>query len=99
MGRRLTIWKGSGATGHLIAPTAEQALNKMQEVLGDPSIGWKCTKQREAMLAVLQRKTDVVAILPTGGGKSMLAIIPSLLETHMATVLVVPLNSLIMDYE
>ena len=80
-------------------PTAEDALTKMQEVLQDPSIGWTCVEQREAMMAVLQRETDVVAILPTGGGKSMLAIVPSLLETHMATVLVVPLNSLIMDYE
>jgi len=29
----------------------------------------------------------------------MLAIIPSLLETHMATILVLPLKSLIMDYK
>jgi superfamily II DNA helicase RecQ len=40
-----------------------------------------------------------VIVLPTGGGKSMLAIVPSLPEVNMATVLVLPLNSLIMDYE
>lgn len=51
------------------------------------------------MDTVLKAQTDVVVILATGGGKSMLAIIPSLLETNKAMVLVLPLNSLIMDYE
>lgn len=51
------------------------------------------------MSAVLKRQTDIIVILPTGGGKSMLAIVPSLLEANMTTVLVLPLNSLIMDYE
>lgn len=51
------------------------------------------------MNSVLKRKKDVVVVLPTGGGKSMLAIVPSLLEADAVTILVLPLNSLIMDYE
>ena len=51
------------------------------------------------MISTLQGQTDVIAILPTGGGKSMLAIVPSLLEVNKTTILVLPLNSLIMDYE
>ena len=50
------------------------------------------------MLAVLKRQSDVIVILKTGGGKSMLAIVPSLLE-KTATVMVLPLNSLIMDLQ
>ena len=41
----------------------------------------------------------MVVILLTGGGKSMHAIIPSLFEETAATVLILPLNSLIMDYQ
>ena len=51
------------------------------------------------MTYVLQCQKDIIVILPTGGGKSMLAIVPSLLEVDRFTVLVLPLNSLIMDYE
>lgn len=55
-------------------------------------------EQKVAMKAVLQCHTDMVAVMATGSGKSMLAIVPSLLKKAMATVLVLPLNSLIMDY-
>ncbi|KAG6328933.1 hypothetical protein ID866_10157 [Astraeus odoratus] len=71
----------------------------MQEVLHHKSIQWRSSQQQAAMMAILQYQTDTIIILPTGGGKSMLAIIPSLLETHMVTILMLPLNSLVMDYE
>lgn len=80
-------------------PTEEVALSTMQAVLGNQKATWRSQQQQEAMRAVLQRQTDVVSILPTGGGKSMLAIIPSLIEHNMVTIVVLPLNSLIMDYE
>lgn len=71
----------------------------MQTVLSDRNATWRSEQQLTAMKAVLQRETDVIAVLPTGGGKSMLAIIPSLMEHDMVTILVLPLNSLIMDHE
>ncbi|KAF8120689.1 hypothetical protein EV363DRAFT_1188557, partial [Boletus edulis] len=77
----------------------QQALNKIRELLHQDSLDWTSREQKEAMNATLKGQTDVVAILPTGGGKSMLAIIPSLLEVNKTTVLVLPLNALIMDYE
>lgn len=80
------------------ATTMDRALKVMQNVLDDEGATWRSVQQKEAMEATLRRESDVVAVLPTGSGKSMLAIVPSLLE-DMATVLVVPLNSLIMDYE
>lgn len=71
----------------------------MRQLFRDDTISWASPQQQQAMVAVLEKRTDVVAILRTGGGKSMLAIIPSILEINYATVLVLPLNSLIMDFE
>lgn len=75
------------------------ALKTMRRVLGNPTVGWRSVEQRDAMMATLDRRSDIVTILATGGGKSMLAIIPSIMEEATATVLVLPLNSLIMDYQ
>ena len=75
------------------------ALGAMRTLLDEPLATWRSEQQREAMMAVLACKTDVIAVLPTGGGKSMLAIVPSILEDARVTVLIVPLNSLLMDYE
>ncbi|KAI6108376.1 hypothetical protein F5141DRAFT_1216120 [Pisolithus sp. B1] len=75
------------------------ALQKMQTLLRDDRTSWLSPQQKDAMMAILERKKDVIVMLPTGGGKSMLAIVPSLLEGNTVTILILPLNSLIMDYE
>ena len=51
------------------------------------------------MAAVLECQMDIIIILLMGGGTSMLAIVPSLLEVNRTTVFILPLNSLTMDYE
>lgn len=72
----------------------------MKTMLHNQAVAWASEQQRQAMAAVLAQQTDVVAVLRTGGGKSMLAIIPSILEKDRgATVLILPLNSLMMDFE
>jgi superfamily II DNA helicase RecQ len=48
---------------------------------------------------VLQLETDVLAIMNTGSGKTMLALIPALLEPGHASVIVLPLKSLMTDYK
>ncbi|KAI6107256.1 hypothetical protein EDD17DRAFT_1477604 [Pisolithus thermaeus] len=75
------------------------ALQKMQTLLQNDRTSWLSPQQKDAMMAILKREKDVIVVLPTGGGKSMLAIVPSLLEGDMVTILILPLNSLIMDYE
>ncbi|KAG6375995.1 hypothetical protein JVT61DRAFT_2879 [Boletus reticuloceps] len=77
----------------------QQALNKIRELLQQNNLHWRSKEQKEAMMATLQGRTDVFTILPTGEGKSMLAVVPSLLELNKTMVLVVPLNALIMDYK
>ncbi|KAI6041171.1 hypothetical protein EDC04DRAFT_2893386 [Pisolithus marmoratus] len=75
------------------------ALQKMQTLLQKENVSWLSSQQRDAMTEILAQESDMVVILPTGGGKSMLAIVPSLLEVNMVTILILPLNSLIMDYQ
>jgi superfamily II DNA or RNA helicase len=74
-----------------------QALDKVRSLVGDPNATWTHDAQRDAMEAVLRLKTDVMGIMCTGSGKTMLAIVPSLLEDAI-TVVVLPLKSLMMDY-
>ncbi|KAG1848267.1 hypothetical protein F4604DRAFT_1502194, partial [Suillus subluteus] len=76
------------------------ALAAMKTILHDQAVAWASEQQCQAMAAVLAQQTDVIAVLRTGGGKSMLAIIPSILEKDRgATVLILPLNSLMIDFE
>ena len=51
------------------------------------------------MIATLNCSSDVITVLATSSSKSMLAIVPSIMEDAMVTILVLPLNSLIMDYQ
>ncbi|KIO00004.1 hypothetical protein M404DRAFT_30036 [Pisolithus tinctorius Marx 270] len=76
-----------------------QALQAMQGLLKNPSATWKSKEQGACMATVLKGQTDLVAVLGTGAGKSMLAIIPSMVQPREATVLVLPLNSLMLDYQ
>ena len=80
-------------------PLESHALESMRHVLRNPGIDWRSAEQKTAMMATLEQRTDVVAVLVTGGGKSMLAVITSLVEEVTATILVLPLNSLLMDYQ
>ena len=54
--------------------------------------------QKDTVLAVIECKTDVMAMLKTSGGKSMLATIPTLMSTNTGTVVVLPLKSLVTDW-
>ncbi|KAG1765747.1 P-loop containing nucleoside triphosphate hydrolase protein, partial [Suillus placidus] len=56
-------------------------------------------EQRKALLATLKREADVIAMLKTGGGKSMLAIIPAIMDKYSAVVVFLPLKSLMTDWK
>lgn len=79
--------------------TRHNALTAMRQCLGLPHADWTCDEQRDAMVAVLERKTDVMALIKTGGGKSMLAIVPAVMAPQETTVVVLPLQSLMTDYK
>lgn len=80
-------------------PLEGRALGVIRKLLGRPEAGWSCVEQRDAMLAVITRQSDVMALIKTGGGKSMLVVVPALLEPDCTTVVVLPLKSLMTDYK
>jgi superfamily II DNA helicase RecQ len=83
---------------HMALSMEMKALEALRKVLKRPQATWSCPQQKEAVLAVLELKKDVLAIMRTGSGKSMLMILPTLLEEGQITVGILPLNSLIADY-
>ncbi|KAG5335205.1 hypothetical protein C0989_001870 [Termitomyces sp. Mn162] len=75
------------------------ALAGLCAALHNPQATWSSPEQKHAVIAVLQLKQDVCAFLRTGAGKTMLAIIPALIEGGQVTVVILPLKSLISDYK
>jgi superfamily II DNA helicase RecQ len=55
---------------------------------------FKSDQQAKVALAVAQRNADLLIVLPTGGGKSVVSLLPSLIEPSYITVVIVPLVSL-----
>lgn len=74
----------------------KQALETIQSITKEPNANWTGEGQKHAMAAVLEKRTDVMAIMCTGSGKSMLFVVPSIIERNSITVVVVPLKSLTM---
>lgn len=70
----------------------------MRKALRQADTTWTSEGQRQAVMATLQCQTDVVAVLATGAGKTMTAIVPALIESNHTTVVVVPLKALLNDY-
>ncbi|KAI6103187.1 hypothetical protein EDD17DRAFT_1844661 [Pisolithus thermaeus] len=61
------------------------ALQVMQTLLKDPNATWKSREQKACMVTVLQGSTDLIAVLGTGADKSMLAVVPSIMQPNQAT--------------
>ncbi|KAF8182707.1 P-loop containing nucleoside triphosphate hydrolase protein [Pholiota molesta] len=76
-----------------------KALGVLRRLVGNPTADWSCPEQKTGVLAALSLQRDVIAVLATGLGKTMLAILPSLLEHQKMTVVLLPLRSLMADYE
>lgn len=73
-------------------------LQALRKALRNPTAQWSCEGQRLAVHAGLDNKTDVVAVLPTGAGKSAIVTTLSFLEPGSITVVLCPLKSLIFDW-
>lgn len=75
-----------------------KALTGLRQALNKTDATWTTDAQRDGVLAALKLEQDVLAIMRTGSGKTMLAIIPALLEENKITVVILPLKSLMTDY-
>ncbi|KAI6007807.1 hypothetical protein EDC04DRAFT_2611325 [Pisolithus marmoratus] len=63
-----------------LSPASDAALQAMQALLRNPKATWRSKEQQACMVTVLEGQRDLIAVLGTGAGKSMLAIVPSI--TH-----------------
>jgi superfamily II DNA helicase RecQ len=68
----------------------------MQQMTGQARMQFRGV-QGPAMAAIQQGRSPVVAIMPTGGGKSMLFMLPAWAVPGGTTIVVVPLISLRQD--
>ncbi|KAJ3551763.1 hypothetical protein NP233_g13016 [Leucocoprinus birnbaumii] len=78
---------------------SKQALHALRQLLKNENAFWSSPSQRKAVLAVLEYKSDILAILPTGSGKTMLGLIPAMLDSSSRVAFICPLKSLLRDYQ
>ncbi|KAI8317927.1 hypothetical protein GQ54DRAFT_131562, partial [Martensiomyces pterosporus] len=75
------------------------ALAALRQMYGSADAAFKSTHQAQAVCSALARTNDLAAVLPTGGGKSLVFHLPAHIEQNhgLITVVVVPLVALIID--
>jgi len=71
----------------------------LRKLVDDPKATWTCDEQRDAVLAACAHQVDVLAIIKTGAGKTMIPLIAAMLDKNKTTVIVLPLKSLMDDYK
>ena len=74
--------------------SAAALLKGARALYRDPKLRWKSEAQRRAMTTLMSRTEQVVAVLPTGAGKSLLFMLPCTLPGAGLTILILPLVSL-----
>lgn len=77
--------------------SAEFLLQALRNMMRNEHLAWKSAEQEQALLLIMSWTDQVVAVLPTGAGKSLLFMLPCTLPDARVTVVVVPLVSLRMD--
>jgi hypothetical protein len=82
----------------LAFPLEPQALSTMGKILQKDDIEWLSPGQQAGMQAVLRKRNDLILALRTNSGKSMMMIIPALIQPEHYTIGVLPLKSLVSDY-
>ncbi|KAF5318208.1 hypothetical protein D9611_015078 [Ephemerocybe angulata] len=80
----------------LATSSSKTMLPKLAKLYG-PGTNWRVPEQRQAVEALLKLEGDVIVALPTGIGKTAIAILPSMVEASY-TVIILPLLSLQSDW-
>ena len=74
--------------------SSEALLGGLKKLYDNKEAGWKSCEQEKALTTIMSWTEQVVAILPTGAGKSLLFMLPCTLPDARVTILIVPLVSL-----
>ena len=67
----------------------------IQELVGSKSAREKSHAQMEGILTVMRRQQDAMITMPTGGGKSMLWLVPILLQPEWKFIVICPFTALL----
>ncbi|TEB37068.1 hypothetical protein FA13DRAFT_1787319 [Coprinellus micaceus] len=78
--------------------SGDSMLQHLRHLLGQPDATWRSVEQRSAVDALLKLEQDVIVALPTGIGKSVIAVLPSQVE-NAVTVIIIPLTALMEDWK
>lgn len=82
--------------GESVEATALGALRKLTK---RPDALWRGAGQKMLAEAIVERKQDVVGVLATGSGKTYVSLLAAVAFKKQATLIVVPLKSLLADYK
>jgi len=77
----------------------KMALKSMKKLLRSSDCNWTSNEQREAVIHALQGKKDLLVALLTGSGKSMVPMLAAMLGGGKTFLVIVPLISLLEDWE
>ncbi|KEF50790.1 uncharacterized protein A1O9_13158 [Exophiala aquamarina CBS 119918] len=81
----------------VIAPSAAQIEDGLHRLFGDRAAGFRSREQEEGTMAVLHGETPVTIVIPTGGGKTVLAMLPVVLEKEGVSIFIAPFRALVDD--
>ena len=69
----------------------------MRKLFRDSSVRFNSPEQKEAVDAVLARETPLVVVLPTGGGKTLVAMLSAVIDLEGVIIMVTPFRALTND--
>ena len=69
----------------------------LRRLLRNPNAQWNSDEQVAAIIAMVRSDRDLCIIVRTGGGKTLIAVIPSFVEDGV-TIIVVPFRALLRDW-
>lgn len=80
------------------APLPSKALQLLSRLFPDnPDVSFRSEEQHQMVTLSLSRERSFVAILPTGGGKSLVFLLPALEEINKYTLVIIPNKALLDD--
>jgi hypothetical protein len=69
----------------------------LRALLRDPQAVFRSPEQHDAVTATVRGDSPLIVVLPTGGGKTLLAALPAVLEADGVTIFVAPFRALVND--
>jgi hypothetical protein len=86
-----------GSTPSNLESLATEARRGLRLLFQDPAVVEKSEAQLEFLVACMECREDIQAILPTGGGKSAGWLVPAMLDPGRASAVVTPYTLLLED--